>query len=40
MRDVIMKCDKCGYVWKNKKVDPVSCPRCKCRFDYPKKEED
>lgn len=31
-----MKCDKCGYKWNNRLIEPVSCPRCKRRFDYPK----
>jgi len=34
-----MKCDKCGYEWKAIKEDPVSCPRCKRRFDYPEAKE-
>lgn len=29
-----MKCDFCGYAWKNRVNDPKSCPRCKRRFDY------
>lgn len=29
-----MKCPICNYEWKNKKQNPVSCPRCKRRFDY------
>ena len=32
-----MKCDKCQYEWENRKPKPKSCPRCKARFDYPKK---
>jgi hypothetical protein len=30
-----MKCDVCDYEWKSKKEKPISCPRCKRRFDYP-----
>lgn len=33
-----MKCNKCNYEWKPRKKDPVSCPRCKRRFDYKKLE--
>jgi len=29
-----MRCKFCGYEWKPRKVHPVSCPRCKRRFDY------
>lgn len=32
-----MKCKNCGYEWDNRKQKPKSCPRCKTRFDYPKK---
>lgn len=28
-----MKCFKCSFVWKPRVVNPVSCPRCKVRFD-------
>lgn len=37
-----MKCIyvDCGYEWPNRKDKPVSCPKCKRRFDYPKKTED
>ncbi|KYK30918.1 MAG: hypothetical protein AYK23_04320 [Candidatus Proteinoplasmatales archaeon SG8-5] len=31
-----MKCEHCGYEWEPRKPEPVSCPRCKRRFDYPK----
>jgi len=31
----IMKCKYCLYSWKTKKDNPVSCPRCKRRYDYP-----
>ncbi len=24
----------CSYVWKSKIPKPVSCPKCKKRFDY------
>jgi len=30
-----MICKFCGYEWKTKTEDPVSCPKCKRRFDYP-----
>jgi hypothetical protein len=30
-----MKCEHCGYEWTSRKSRPVSCPRCKRRFDYP-----
>jgi len=30
-----MKCKKCGYKWDSIKKNPVSCPRCKTRLDYP-----
>jgi rubrerythrin len=30
-----MLCERCGYKWKEKKENPISCPRCKRRFDYP-----
>lgn len=33
-----MKCKVCGYIWKSRIKMPKSCPRCKCRFDYPYKE--
>ncbi len=33
-----MKCKFCGYEWKPRKSDPVACPRCKRRFDYPLKK--
>lgn len=29
-------CELCGYEWNPRKDNPVSCPRCKRRFDYPK----
>jgi hypothetical protein len=31
-----MKCEYCNYEWETRKEQPVSCPRCKRRFDYPK----
>jgi len=31
-----MKCRFCAYVWNPRKSSPVSCPRCKKRFDYPR----
>lgn len=31
-----MKCEHCDYEWNARKEHPVSCPRCKKRFDYPK----
>lgn len=31
-----MKCPYCGYEWKTRKPNPISCPRCKRRFDYPR----
>lgn len=33
-----MKCKFCDYEWQNRKEVPVSCPRCRKRFDYPFKE--
>jgi hypothetical protein len=33
-----MKCEFCGYEWKSRKPNPVACPRCKRRFDYPLKK--
>jgi len=33
-----VKCQYCGYEWKAKIKNPISCPRCKRRFDYPTKE--
>jgi hypothetical protein len=30
-----MECQFCGYEWKPRKPNPVACPRCKRRFDYP-----
>ncbi len=32
------RCDECNYEWKGYKEKPLSCPRCKRRFDYPKEE--
>jgi predicted nucleotidyltransferase len=32
-----MKCQYCGYEWEPRKPEPVSCPRCKRRFDFPRK---
>jgi hypothetical protein len=32
-----MKCRYCGYEWEPRKPEPVSCPRCKRRFDFPRK---
>ena len=29
-----MICNKCGYEWEARIDSPVSCPRCKVRFDY------
>ncbi|MCK4717479.1 MAG: nucleotidyltransferase, partial [Thermoplasmata archaeon] len=34
-----MKCSYCSYEWNPRKPDPVSCPRCKRRFDYPGRKE-
>lgn len=32
----VLRCPYCGYIWiKRKENLPVSCPRCKKRFDYP-----
>ena len=31
-----MKCKYCGYEWESRKENPISCPRCKRRFDYDK----
>ena len=33
-----MICEYCEYEWETRKENPKSCPRCKKRFDYPKKE--
>ena len=33
-----MNCNHCDYTWKEKKDNPVSCPRCKRRMDYFKKK--
>ncbi len=33
-----MKCKYCDYEWENREKEPKACPRCKKRFDYPKKE--
>lgn len=30
-----MKCRFCSYEWEPRKPEPVACPRCKRRFDYP-----
>lgn len=30
-----MICKFCGYEWKPRKPNPIACPRCKRRFDYP-----
>lgn len=32
-----MKCKFCDYEWTPKKDNPVACPRCKNRFDRPKR---
>jgi len=31
-----VKCSVCGYVWKPKVKNPVSCAKCK-RYDWNKK---
>lgn len=32
----VLRCPYCKYIWcKRGKKQPVSCPRCKKRFDYP-----
>jgi rubrerythrin len=31
------ECPFCGYAWKSKVLNPVSCPRCKRRLDYVQK---
>ena len=32
----ILMCPECKYIWsKRLESPPVSCPRCKKRFDYP-----
>lgn len=34
-KDGFLTCYHCDYRWKpRKKGDPVSCPRCKKRFDW------
>ena len=30
------KCKYCEYEWDSKIANPVGCPRCHRRFDYPK----
>jgi hypothetical protein len=30
-----LRCPHCKYVWCKRAEKPVSCPRCKKRFDYP-----
>jgi len=35
-----MKCPYCNYEWIPRKPMPVSCPRCKRRFDYPSATSD
>lgn len=32
------QCYKCDYVWNIRTEKPLSCPRCKTRFDYVFKE--
>ena len=32
-----MKCKYCKYEWEPRKKNPISCPRCKKRFDYEEK---
>lgn len=32
-----MKCKFCEYEWTPKKESPVACPRCKNRFDRPRR---
>ena len=33
---VALRCPYCKYVWSRRtELMPVSCPRCKKRFDYP-----
>jgi DNA-directed RNA polymerase subunit RPC12/RpoP len=29
-----VKCGYCGYRWEPRVSSPISCPRCKRRFDY------
>lgn len=32
----VLRCPYCKYVWSKRGENlPVSCPRCKKRFDYP-----
>ena len=32
----LLRCPYCRYIWtKRAETLPVSCPRCKKRFDYP-----
>lgn len=36
-----LRCPYCKYVWsKRAEPFPVSCPRCKKRFDYPTSSEE
>lgn len=35
MTDTMKKCNNCGYEWETRIENPVSCPKCKRRFDYP-----
>ena len=29
-----MKCKFCDYEWRERTDNPISCPKCKMRFDY------
>lgn len=33
-----MECKKCGYIWKEKKVKPKTCPSChRYTYDIPRR---
>jgi len=34
------KCEHCNYEWVPRVEEPVSCPRCKKRFDIVKKKKE
>ena len=35
-----LKCEKCGYQWKPRKIKPVECPECKNRKYWEKRKEE
>ncbi|HLC68758.1 MAG TPA: hypothetical protein VJH24_02870 [Candidatus Bilamarchaeaceae archaeon] len=34
MNSKIKFCEFCNYTWHSRVAKPISCPRCKRRFDY------